>query len=84
MSNVAVEGKMTVKSNYVERVLEVVKRRNAGQPEFLQAVTEVLESLAPVVEKHKKYEDAAILERVVEPERQVDQPPCAKPQRQDA
>ncbi len=59
------------KSNYVNRVLETVKKRNAGEPEFLQAVTEVLNSLGPVIEKHKKYEDARILERVVEPERQL-------------
>jgi len=65
------EGKMTGKSNYVERVLEIARKRNPGETEFLQAVTEVLESLVPVVEKHKKYEDARILERIIEPERQL-------------
>ena len=65
------EGNMTIKSSYVEKVLEIVKKRNPGESEFLQAVTEVLESLAPVVAKHKKYEDARILERLVEPERQL-------------
>ena len=59
------------KSKYVEEVMEAVKKRNANEPEFLQAVTEVLESLAPVVERHKKYKDAGILERIVEPERQI-------------
>ncbi|MFH1837304.1 MAG: NADP-specific glutamate dehydrogenase [Candidatus Omnitrophota bacterium] len=62
---------MATKSSYVKRVLETVKKRNPGEPEFLQAVTEVLESLAPVLEKHKKYEKACILERLVEPERQI-------------
>lgn len=65
------EGKMTTKSSYVEKVLEIARKRNPGESEFLQAVTEVLESLAPVVAKHKKYEDARILERIVEPERQL-------------
>ncbi len=72
MSKVAVEvKKMATKSNYVQKVMETVKKRNPGEPEFLQAVTEVLESLAPVVERHKKYENARILERIVEPERQI-------------
>ncbi|HDQ25565.1 MAG TPA: NADP-specific glutamate dehydrogenase [bacterium] len=57
--------------SYVGEVLEGVKKRNASEPEFLQAVTEVLESLELVVEKHKKYRDNAILERIVEPERQI-------------
>ncbi len=59
------------KNKYVERVLETVKQRNVGEPEFLQAVTEVLDSLTPVLERHKKYEDLRILERIVEPERQI-------------
>jgi glutamate dehydrogenase (NADP+) len=62
---------MAVKGGYVERVLEIVKRRNMGEPEFLQAVEEVLESLTSVLQKNKKYEDACILERIVEPERQI-------------
>jgi glutamate dehydrogenase (NADP+) len=48
-----------------------VGRRNAGEPEFLQAAQEVLESLGPVIERHRKYRDQRILERVVEPERQI-------------
>ncbi len=51
--------------------MDVVARRNAGEPEFLQAVREVLESLEPVVEKHRRFKDARILERLVEPERQI-------------
>ncbi len=62
---------MVKKSGYVNKVLEMVKKRNPNEPEFLQAVTEVLEVLTPVIEKHKKYEEACILERIVEPERQI-------------
>src|SRR5574344_759945 len=58
-------------NEYIAEVLEVMARRNAGEPEFLQAAREVLETLAPVVERHKKYKDNRILERVVEPERQI-------------
>ena len=57
--------------SYVKDVLAVVERRNAGEPEFLQAVREVLESLEPVVVRHKKYQQGRILERIVEPERQL-------------
>ena len=57
--------------SYVNEVLELVQRRNAGEPEFLQAVKEVLETLNPVLDRHKKYEDARILERITEPERQL-------------
>ena len=55
----------------VDDVLEVVNRRDPGEPEFLQAIKEVLESLHPVMERHRKYRDARILHRLVEPERQV-------------
>jgi len=54
----------------VNDVLEVVKRRNPGEPEFLQAVTEVLTSIEPCLARHKKY-DMSLLERLVEPERQI-------------
>ena len=53
----------------LSQFLEDVSRRNPGQPEFLQAVTEVLESLWPFIEKNPKYADFALLERLVEPER---------------
>ena len=56
---------------YVDDVLEQVKAKDADQPEFIQAVTEVLESLAPVFEKHPEYQQAKLLERIVEPERIV-------------
>jgi glutamate dehydrogenase (NADP+) len=55
----------------VHEVLEVVKKRNPNEPEFLQAVTEVFESIAPAVTRNKKYRDAKILERLVEPERLI-------------
>ena len=47
------------------------KTRNANEPEFLQAVEEVLESLEPVVEAHPEYEAAGLIERLVEPERVI-------------
>ncbi|MEA4923878.1 MAG: NADP-specific glutamate dehydrogenase [Syntrophomonadaceae bacterium] len=57
--------------SYASSVLEKVMQRNAHEPEFLQAVREVLESLDPVVERHPEYAKAGVLERIVEPERQV-------------
>ena len=57
--------------SYVERVLEELEKKNPAQSEFIQAATEVLLSLAPVFEKHPEYEKAALLERIVEPERQI-------------
>jgi glutamate dehydrogenase (NADP+) len=56
---------------YIEQVLENVKKRNSGEPEFIQAVEEVLHSLGPVLEKHPEYVDANLLERFCEPERQI-------------
>ncbi len=55
----------------IEGVYESVVARNPVEPEFLQAVREVLESLEPVLKAHPEYADAAILERIVEPERQI-------------
>src|SRR5437899_4757814 len=55
----------------VQEVLEIVKKRNPNEPEFLQAVTEVLVSIEPAVQRHKKYRDGKILERIVEPERMI-------------
>ena len=57
--------------SYVERVLGELKEKNASEPEFIQAVTEVLETLKPVIEKHPEYEKVSLLERIVEPERQI-------------
>lgn len=58
-------------TTYVQGVLETLKRRNPGEPEFHQAATEILESLAPVFERHPEFEAAGLLERFVEPERVV-------------
>src|SRR6266478_2809801 len=55
----------------IQEVLEIVKRRNPNEPEFLQAVTEVLESIRPVIQRSKKCRDSKILERLVEPERMI-------------
>ena len=57
---------------YVDEVLAKVKEKNASEPEFLQAVEEVLESLRPVIEANEElYKKNAILERITEPDRQV-------------
>ncbi|EOS64244.1 NADP-specific glutamate dehydrogenase [Oscillibacter sp. 1-3] len=56
---------------YLARVIENVKAKHAGEPEFIQTVEEVLTSLEPVVEKHPEYEKACLLERMVEPERTI-------------
>ncbi|WP_427870686.1 NADP-specific glutamate dehydrogenase [Leucobacter luti] len=56
---------------HLAAVAEVVARRSAGEPEFLQAVQEVLESLEPVLAEHPAFIEAGILERLVEPERQL-------------
>ena len=55
----------------VEKVFQSVKRRDPDQPEFHQAVWEVLESLEPVLEAHPEYADAGIVSRIVEPERMI-------------
>ncbi len=57
--------------SYIQEVLEKVKARNGSEPEFLQAVEEVLHSLEPVIEKHPEYKEGGVLERIVEPERQI-------------
>jgi glutamate dehydrogenase (NADP+) len=55
----------------IESIYEQVLKRNPGEVEFHQAVKEVLDSLGPVLEKHPEYVDAKILDRIVEPERQI-------------
>ena len=57
--------------DYINKVLEEVKAKNPNEPEFNQAVMEVLESLRPVIEAHPEYEDMGILERLTEPERAI-------------
>ena len=56
---------------YVSSVLEKVNKTNPAEKEFLDAVTEVLNSLVPVFDKHPKFIEAALLDRIVEPERQI-------------
>ena len=56
---------------YIQRVLEDTKKKNAGEPEFLQTVEEVYSSLEAVVNKHPEYEKVGLLERMAEPERTI-------------
>ena len=56
---------------YVEKVLAEVKAKNPNEPEFIQAVEEVLSSLDIVMDKHPEYEEEMILERLTEPDRSV-------------
>ncbi len=55
--------------DYVERVLSHLKEQNADQPEFIEAATEILTSLKPIIDQHPEYEKASLLERYVEPTR---------------
>ena len=58
--------------SYVDEILELVQKKNASEPEFLQAVEEVLNSLRPVIEANEEaYRRDAVLERITEPERQI-------------
>lgn len=61
----------TFKNEYLQKVYDDVVKRNPGDKEFLQAVAEVLESLEPVVEKRPDIVEAGIIDRIVEPERQI-------------
>ncbi|SIR46766.1 glutamate dehydrogenase (NADP+) [Aromatoleum tolulyticum] len=60
-----------MKYQSLENFLEHVAARNPGQPEFLQAVTEVIESLWPFISSHPKYAEQGLLDRLVEPERVI-------------
>ncbi|MDE5853402.1 MAG: NADP-specific glutamate dehydrogenase [Oscillospiraceae bacterium] len=62
---------MSLKNSYLSSVYETVLKRNAHEPEFLQAVEEVLTSLEPVVERRPEIEKYGIIERLVEPERLI-------------
>ena len=61
-------------SSYVQKVIRSVKKSNPHQPEFIQALEEVLHSLEPLFLKDPKYQQNGILERIVEPERQITVP----------
>ena len=71
VSQIAAEISQVAVDTSTQRVYEQVLKRNPGEVEFHQAVKEVLDSLGPVLEKHPEYNDAKILERIVEPERQI-------------
>ncbi|MGM9615102.1 MAG: NADP-specific glutamate dehydrogenase [Oscillospiraceae bacterium] len=62
---------MAIKNAYLNSVMDGLKSRNAHEPEFLQAVEEVLESLEPVIEADPRYEEQDIVGRMVEPERAI-------------
>jgi glutamate dehydrogenase (NADP+) len=68
--NVASTG-TTNPAGYIEEILAQVKAKNPAEPEFHQAVQEVLESLRPVLDRHPEFRSARILERMVEPERVI-------------
>ena len=60
-----------MKNAYLQSVLETVAKRNPGEPEFIQTVTEVLETIEPVIERRPDLVAAGVIERMVEPERQI-------------
>ena len=62
---------MQIKNAYLSELLERVKARNRGEPEFIQAVTEVLSTLEPVAEARPDLIEAGVFERIVEPERSL-------------
>lgn len=62
---------MAIKNEYLLDLLKRTEKRNPGEPEFIQAVTEVFTSLEPVIEQRPDLVEAGVLERLVEPERQI-------------
>ncbi|MBQ1388546.1 MAG: NADP-specific glutamate dehydrogenase [Clostridia bacterium] len=62
---------MALKNEYLVDLLERVKKRNAGEPEFIQTVTEVFESIEPVIDQRPDLVESGVMERIVEPERQI-------------
>ncbi len=62
---------MALTNEYLIDLLERVKKRNAGEPEFIQTVTEVFESIEPVINQRPDLVESGVMERIVEPERQV-------------
>lgn len=62
---------MSIKSKYLNGIMQKVIERNQGESEFHQAVREVLESIEPVIERHPKYKERGIIESLVEPERVI-------------
>lgn len=70
-TNTVIDPQLAAASEYVHSVYETVVRRNHHEPEFHQAVKEILDSLVPVFAKHPQYKNHGILERIVEPERTI-------------
>ncbi|HRE02252.1 MAG TPA: Glu/Leu/Phe/Val dehydrogenase dimerization domain-containing protein, partial [Ilumatobacteraceae bacterium] len=62
---------MTTTADRLDAIYEDVVQLNQGEPEFHQAVREVLESLGPVIEKHPEFAEHKIIQRICEPERQI-------------
>src|ERR1700681_234185 len=69
MSPVMEPPKTNPSADYISQIINLVKAKNPAEPEFHQAVLEVLESLRLVLERHPEYQEARILERITEPER---------------
>jgi glutamate dehydrogenase (NADP+) len=69
MSPVMEPPKKSASADYINQIINLVKAKNPAEPEFHQAVLEVLESLRLVLERHPEYQEAKILERITEPER---------------
>ena len=63
---------MALNNAYLKGIYEELEGRYSYQPEYLQAVYEVLESLEPLIEKDSKYQDNAVVERIVYPERLIE------------
>jgi glutamate dehydrogenase (NADP+) len=59
------------KTSYTQQIMKIVVKKNSGEKEFHQAVEQVLNSIEPVFERHPEYRDEAVLERIIEPERQI-------------
>ncbi len=57
--------------NYVDQILQRIAEKNPHEPEFIQAASEVLNSIRPVIDANPQYQDAALLERIIEPERVI-------------
>ena len=62
---------MSIQNTYLKKVYEIACKRDSNEPEFLNAVNEVLSTLEPVIEKHPEFEAAGLMERLIEPERAI-------------
>ena len=62
---------MSIKNEYLKELIARVEKRNPGEPEFHQTISEVLESIEPVIEQRPDLVEAGVIERMVEPERQI-------------